>query len=442
MAGLGRAERLIVLAAVFLALFPNWRSEQIFFTISDLLFCLSLLLLLLTRGIALAPMSAATPFWLIAFVIFALALTGSSLAAGDPGAAVPALLQYVFTFVLLPFALNGRDPPMPLRIVKTLVASIFIIELAGVAVYFGYEASYEDYQRIGHDFITGARRLGSFLGDPNSNAGLIAMTLPFVLFLWTSRHISALIALPVLGVLGTALILSSSVSGTVASVLGLGVFLALTGKLRSLLKFAATLGLCAVVIAGAGDRLPEVFQSRVLGALRSGDLEQAGTYSSRMALIEEALDMVDDTVLVGIGLGQFRRISAHGAPVHNTYILVWVEGGMVALMGLIGLLTTAALSSLAVRRHPEYRLVGALGFTVTVVSALLMTAAAHFYARFWAMPLLVALTMVSSAMVAIAARNRESSLSAPSLPEMAPRPPAPAWQRPQAAHLGSAGRHS
>jgi hypothetical protein len=58
------------------------------------------------------------------------------------------------------------------------------------------------------------------------------------------------------------------------------------------------------------------------------------------------------------------------------------------------------------------------------------------------MPLLVALTMVSRAMAAVAARNRESSLSAPALPEAGPRPPPPAWQRPEAAHLGSAGRRS
>ena len=58
-------ERIFVGAAVFLAHFPSWRHSAVFFTLSDLLFCLSLLTIVLTRGLPRAPLGTLTlPYWL------------------------------------------------------------------------------------------------------------------------------------------------------------------------------------------------------------------------------------------------------------------------------------------------------------------------------------------------------------------------------------------
>jgi hypothetical protein len=49
-------ERILVGAAVFLAHFPLWRHSAVFFTVSDLLFCLGLLTIVLMRGLPRAPL--------------------------------------------------------------------------------------------------------------------------------------------------------------------------------------------------------------------------------------------------------------------------------------------------------------------------------------------------------------------------------------------------
>src|SRR3546814_1492658 len=88
----------------------------------------------------------------------------------------------------------------------------------------------------------------------------------------------------------------------------------------------AVLAAAGAILVAAGYQLPEVFQGRVGGAIESGDMSQAGTYTGRMDLIREAWGIVEDTMIVGLGVDQYRTISFADTPVHNMYLLLWAEG--------------------------------------------------------------------------------------------------------------------
>lgn len=126
-------ERILLSAAVFLAHFPLWRHSALFFTVSDLLFCLSLLTIVLTRGLPRAPLGPLTPYWLGACALLVVPLIGSSLINGVPMRGLIVIAQYLFSFALLPFVIMGRDHDALIHLAKIFVLGSFVANCAGVA---------------------------------------------------------------------------------------------------------------------------------------------------------------------------------------------------------------------------------------------------------------------------------------------------------------------
>src|SRR3546814_569834 len=144
----------------------------------------------------------------------------------------------------------------------------------GAAIFYGYEASYQEYQKISENFITGGGRLGAFVGQPNWNAAVIAMALPFAFYLRARGQLS-LISVYVTGaVLALGLVLSASFTGFVSALIVLFLFL-IVGGTRQTLKAGLVLAVAGAVLLASGFELPGVFQGRVGEALGTGDLSQA-----------------------------------------------------------------------------------------------------------------------------------------------------------------------
>jgi O-antigen ligase len=141
--------------------------------------------------------------------------------------------------------------------------------------------------------------------------------------------------------------------------------------------------------------------------VRSGSLDEAGTFDDRVALMKEALELVDDSLLVGIGVDQYRVQSRFGAPVHNTFLLIWTEGGLPALLGWLGLLIMliAGAPLLAGRR-----LDGAVGCAVGLVFACIGFTTSHTYGRHLVVPVHLAMALVLASM---AARRRATAARQP-----------------------------
>jgi O-Antigen ligase len=391
-------ERILISAAVFLSLFPSWRLRTFFFTASDLVFCFSLLALLLARGLPRAPFGALTLYWFAGLGLLTAALMSSSLINGVPTRGLIVVGQYLFSFVLLPLVIMGRDRESTIGLVRVFAAGVFVANFASIVLYYsGYTGD--------HQFVTGNGRLGSFAGGPNGNAQMIALACPLVIYLWLAGRMATYYAAALLLTLMVALILTSSNNGIGLTILGTSALFIVLRDLRYLARAAAGVAVCVVLVMVWGSYwLPATFEQRVLGAVRSGSIEEAGTFEDRMALMAEAMEMVDETMLVGLGVDQYRVISQYGAPVHNTYLLLWTEGGLCALIGWLSLVMIALFGALFFGR--QHRLEAATGFAVAAIFCLIGLTTGHIYARQAVVPLCLALALVFAS--AAGARTRHA----------------------------------
>jgi hypothetical protein len=377
--------------AVFFSVFPSLRPAEVYFTFSDMLFCVSAVLLLLMGRLRFAPLGPLTVPWMSGFALLGIGLIVSSLLGSAPERLLVVLGQYAFAYILLAYILVRTDESVVDSLIKSFVLGTVFVNAYGLGVYFfGVDETFR--------FVTGSGRLASFMDNPNANANVIALTLPLLLYLWFSRKWPRLFVLVAFAILGYALVATSSVGGLLWGLAGVAVFLVLTINWRVVIGVV----ICVAVANPLLDRygpavLPEAFQERVLSAVESGSMANAGTFSFRMNLIQEALDLVDDHLLIGMGADQYRVESNLNAPVHDAYLLLWAEGGLPALLGWLILPQIIALTALWVFGRPGGRLLGATTLAVVAVFLLAATGNSHMYGRFWVVPLhlCTALLMVS-----------------------------------------------
>ena len=391
-ARLRHAALALVTAGVFFAAYLSFRIGEVLFTLSDGLFCGALLLTIAAGRLSLSPFGGLTGPWLLAFMLMQLALFASSIVHGDPVRWLIVALQYGFAMVVLPMLVIGHGEATTLRMVKALVAGVVAMELLGITVYYSYTGSYERLSAIVPNFISGGRRLGAFLEDGNWNGSVVAMTLPFVFYLRGRGSIGTVAATAATLVLVTALVLAASATALIGSAIALLLYMVVG---RVLPSWRATVLIVGAVTAlmMAGVAVPQAFGKRIAPALASQDIAEAGTFAGRMALNEEAWRIVEHTTILGLGVDQFRVDSPGRAPVHNTYLLLWSEGGLLALIGWLLMLTILFGMALSALRHD--RRAGALALAVLSLFLVASTASPHMYARMWLVPVLVAIAVAA-----------------------------------------------
>jgi O-antigen ligase len=384
---LSAIERAFLYAGVFLAPYATLRFSDLFFTFSDLFFCLSLFLLFIGGRIWSKPLGEATPLWIIAFTLMFVGLMIGSLFYNSPDRGLIVTAQYLFAYIFLMVILIRDEPKEAYRLAAIFLVSIILIDLHGIITFYfiGYVPG------EGKSVVTGGRRLATLLRNPNLAAAMNALTLPILLFFWSTGRIKAYVALPVLALFLLTVILTSSNSGLFVTLVCLTVFTALISTPKLLLRLALGVGILFAVVAGFGskDLLPKTFQTRVLGALSSGDISEAGTFLSRAALMEEALQMISDQQikLVGIGADQFRERSVQAVPVHNLYLLLWVEGGLLALIGWIMFSAIGVLRGFTLYKAGGDKRALAAIITTVVVFLTIALFNPHMYARYWTIPI-------------------------------------------------------
>ena len=126
---------------------------------------------------------------------------------------------------------------------------------------------------------------------------------------------------------------------------------------------------------------PEVFSERILTA---NNLSEAGSANLKLDLMVESTKLISTEYgAVGMGLGSYRYISEYHTNVHNLYLLVFSETGILGFVGLFGLLFYTFILSLKLIRHSDpktkYILLGlnssVFGFLISI------TTSTHQYSR-------------------------------------------------------------
>jgi O-antigen ligase len=394
--------------ALAIALVPlrNAHPAQFFFTISDLIFCISLLLIAASGRIPRAPYRELTLFWLGGLAMLGGGLMLCSIVWGNAFRGLVVVGQYVFSYYLLGLLLVGRDLPTLQFFLKVWVGAIVGVNILGL---YSYMTGFELYESPNaYRFVSGNKRLQTTLGDPNASANVVALTMPLILYLWFNNQIKTTLLAVILPILLVAVLFTSSVNGLVCNIVSLGLFLLLKLNWRIFLgSIVLVIGVTAFISEAGQDYLPKAFQKRVLSAIEEGELEKAGSFSDRFTLLREAAARIDQNPLAGTGADQFRNYTESGLPVHNAYFLVWVEGGLIALIGWLLLLATPVVAAIQNFVVAASRTVSITTFGIGLVFATIAVNNAHMYARFWLVPLQFALA------IAIAQRTAAATSAPP-----------------------------
>lgn len=378
-------EMMLAVATVALSPANFFRLDAVYFTAGDLCGVATLLVMLVNRTARIDFLGPATPLWLGSFILFLGGLLAGSIAYGDPLSGLIMFVQYAYSLLVIPIILAGRSLDETILLIKT-----FILSVAAIMLHGAYLVNLADNPNP--RLVSPSGRLRSLIERENAAAALAAIALMFNLFLVLERRRLTAVSLIVTAVLLYGLLLTGSNSGFASVAVGTILLLLFSGRIKLLILVAFLFAGVGALIVTYGDLfLPEVFQKRVLGALSSGNLDEAGTYADRLSLIREAMTVADSRIWLGLGADQYRAISAHGAPVHNTYLLVLSEGGIFSLLGLSGLLMSGVYLGCQALRSPGAVVRGALTLSLFLLFGLLLNAFAHFYARFWHVPLSLAL---------------------------------------------------
>lgn len=379
-----RADLVLIAIAVFLSPMNYLRASFAYVTLGDAFSVLALLAMLLGGRLPLRPFGAATRAWYACLLLLTGGLVIGSAMNGNLLNGMVVSAQYLFSLILVPMLLLQRSRAETLLLIKVFIAGMVFVMAHGAWV---MEFDPKDFR-----FITRSGRLASLVERENAAAALAALAITFSLWLYFVREIGAVLLLAVLAPLGYGLLLTGSNTGFFLTGIGVVGLVALSGSMRIMVGTLAVMaGMIFVILTWGELFLPDIFIKRVFGALSSGDMDEAGTFSDRMFLIREAYDLTRRTIFVGLGADQYRTISAHGAPVHNTYLLLLAEGGLMSLLGHVGLIITGIVIGWPNLVSRSNRWFGVLTITIVVMLALVQNGLAHFYARFWAVPWCLAL---------------------------------------------------
>lgn len=381
-----RLEFVVVAIAVFLSPMNYFRPGFIYFTLGDFFMILAFGVMLVRNRVPLRPLGAATGLWFASTLIFLLGFTISSVVNGNAVDGSVGVLQYCFSFVILPCILLRRTMEETQKLLL-----IFAIAITLAMIHGSY---YVNVSKGLNEFSSATGRLRGVFERENEAGALAAYSIVFLLWLRATHRIGLIVLFLLVPPLLYGLLLTGSNSAFYLLILGVGLFVILTGSVRATagMFIGATAFFVAAILFGE-HFLPEVFLKRVFSAVQDGDLSESGTLDERVFLIYEALGVGNRTVWVGLGMDQYEHQSSLGAAVHNVYLLTLTEGGMMSLIGLAGIFCACYFVIWRYRMFFGNAKNTALSLTVLVMMPLILNTSPHFYGRFWFVPWMLGLSV-------------------------------------------------
>lgn len=386
-----RIELVCVVCAVFLSAANFLRMNLFYFTLSDLFFCISLSLRVFSGGLPLRLWGrASSVVWFCGLLLLCSGLMVSSLLSTAPIRGIVIVGQYTFAYLAIALALCGRDLLTMVLLARAYVLSIFLMCLHGI-----YLILFDGQRNT--SFVSGNGRLTGFVERENECAAVIALAMPILLLLVSRGRIGKLYAAVAGVTMAYGILLTGSNTGLASFAFAIVGFMVLSGNWKRVVVGIACLAPFALWIGHSGrDYLPVVFQKRVLGALETGDLSQAGSFDHRLELIHEALGRLEANMWIGLGADQYQVTSAVEQPVHNLYLLLSTEGGIIAAIGFVVMIAATfqpIMRTFRTRGGPAY---AACALISVSMFALMANAFPHLYGRFWTVPVILTLAMAQS----------------------------------------------
>jgi O-antigen ligase len=324
--------------------------------------------------------------------------------------------QYAFAFLLIPMMLASCPRALLERCAIAYVLGVAASQAIGIAL-----VGTLDYatisQYVNKYVVTGNGRLGAMTGEPNSNGAVCTFALIFLLHSFMLGRIRGAAAAMLSFLIVAGLVASASFTGFAAATLSTLLVLAFS-RLRTAMAITAAVALIAAVYISVGGPVPGAFEQRVGEAVMTGDPTKAGTFVGRTVLIKEAWQMADENLAIGLGSDGYRRESAYGMPVHQLYLLVLNEGGVVSFVGLC--LVFVAMLVEAMFIAAKDRLDGICCVAALAVLFLYTLSLPHMFGRMWNGPPLLLFAIANAGHLARMQRASRS-LASPTAHAAKPR---------------------
>jgi hypothetical protein len=408
---------LLPAAAFFLSWWQVGRLPNANLTMSDMILIVCTLLMLVSRGLNARMMGRMSVLWVGGIVMLLGGMLVGSTMHGDFTRWPVVAGQYAFALLLIPMVLANCSLPALRKAALAYVWGVAVSQAVGIALVNLFSRDMIN-QYVNKYVVTGNGRLGAFTGEPNSNGAVCVFALIFLLHAVIEKRLRPVIAVPLALVIVAGLVYSASFTAFATTILSIGFVLALS-RIRTVITIALPVLLVVGAYVGLGGPVPAVFEQRVGDAVVSGDPTKAGTFVGRSVLIEEAWQMSGDNLLIGLGSDGYRKASAYGMPVHQLYLLVLNEGGVVSFLGLC--LMFAAMfvhgTSIAGRSRTD----GVCALALLGVFFLYAMSLPHMFARMWNGPAMLMFALASAgagaATLSMTRRPAWRSHAEPSEPE-------------------------
>lgn len=293
------------------------------------------------------------------------------------------IIQYVFCLVLLPLILQASSSINAKKMLVAIVSGVGIVVIIGVVLHYFFPNS-----AIFLALSQGNGRVFSLLENPNSFGKAIAMTIPIVIsFIFISIGQKRILYIILLALLLFGLMLSSSYGSLISAGMSIILFMVLVilkyrKNISNLFKILVSfISVFSILMYIAYKNIPDIFLTRILET--SGE---SGSYDIKVILMQEALDIIQNNFIFGIGLGNHGVFSQYNINVHNTYLLILSEGGVISFIGLLLILTSIGLLFIKVAiKTTEHRHIFLITGIICSYFVFLLNAVTntHIYGRFW-----------------------------------------------------------
>jgi len=191
----------------------------------------------------------------------------------------------------------------------------------------------------GGDEVLGAQRAKAFFKDPNVYGPFLVPPALYAIWRMTTRGFAPAVFFwgPIATVIVLGLFLSFSRGAWLHLMLSVFLFAIIAsmapesrGQRRRIVLIAIVLGVMLTLALGWAITIPEVrdLLEQRLG-LQSYDTREGGRFSGQLDALKMAM-----TYPFGIGPNNWGLIGAHDT--HNVYLNVFVSGGFISLIGLVG----------------------------------------------------------------------------------------------------------
>ena len=295
------------------------------------------LLLIATAGILLTlgmriPAGVALPFGLLALVLCGYMIGGTNARYIDLSIKFLQTSTYLtLTFVFFTAVVTAS----PDRALKALWGGYIFAGLCAAALGIGAYMSVIPNSEI----LLGSSRAKALVEDPNVYGPFLVPPILYAIWRMTTRGVGPALFFwgPIATFIALGLFLSFSRGAWLHLILSAGVFAILTsmapesrGQRRRIAMITVLLGIMFTLAIGWAITIPEVrdLLEQRLG-LQSYDTREGGRFSGQFEALKMAM-----TYPFGIGPNNWGMLA--GQDTHNVYLNVFVGGGFISLVGLVG----------------------------------------------------------------------------------------------------------